>query len=105
MTIAIIKTGGKQYIAEEGKKLKIEKVIGSYQVGDILSFTDILLLDNNGEVQVGTPIVKGSEVKAEITKIDRLAKVVTIKYKQKSRYQKKIGHRQPYFEVKIISIK
>ena len=105
MTFAVFQTGGKQYLAEVGDKVKIEKIIGEYKVGDAVSFSDVLLLSDEGKVVIGTPAIKGAEVKAEITKIDRLPKVTVIKYKQKSRYFKKNGHKQPYFEVKITSVK
>lgn len=105
MTFAVISTGGKQYIAEEGKKLKIEKIIGDYKEGDVISFDQVLLLSDDKEIKIGTPVVKGAEVKAEITKIGKLPKVTVIRYKQKSRYFKKNGHKQPYFEVKITTVK
>jgi large subunit ribosomal protein L21 len=105
MKYAVIANGGKQYIAEEGKKIKIEKITGEYKVGDVVSFSDVLLLANDKDVKVGTPTIAGSEVKAEITRIDRAKKIIVLKYKQKSRYQKRNGHRQPFFEVKISSIK
>jgi ribosomal protein L21 len=105
MTFAVFSTGGKQYIAEEGKKLKIEKIKGDFKVGDSISFTEVLLSVNGDDVKVGGPLVAGAEVKAEIIKIARAPKVIVLKYKQKSRYQKKNGHRQHYFEVKITSVK
>jgi large subunit ribosomal protein L21 len=105
MTFAVFQTGGKQYLAQEGDKVRIEKIIGDYKVGDAISFKDVLVLSDDKDIKVGTPMVEGAEVKAEITKIDRLPKVTVIKYLQKSRYFKKNGHRQPFFEVKITSVK
>ena len=105
MTFAVFSTGGKQYLAQEGDKVKIEKIIGDYKVGDTLSFNEVLVLSDDKDIKVGTPTVAGAEVKAEITKIARLPKVTVIEYLQKSRYFKKNGHKQPYFEVKITSVK
>lgn len=103
MKFAVIHTGGKQYIAEEGKKLKIEKLIGDYKIGDKVVFENVILSIDGEKVNMGTPY-NGEKVNAEIIDIERHAKIDVIKYLQKSRYYKKKGHRQPYFEVKILSI-
>ncbi len=102
---AVIATGGKQYIVREGDMLKIEKLQGDHKVGDTLTFDSVLLTAGDGEPKFGAPFIKGSYVSATLKAIDRSAKVTVIKYKQKSRYFKKNGHRQPYFEVQIDSIK
>ena len=105
MEFAVIKTGGKQYKVAVGDSVKIEKITGEYKVGDKLAFDQVLLVDNGKDTTIGTPTIKGAQVKATISKIGRAQKVVVIHYKQKSRYFKKNGHRQPFFEVKIDSIK
>lgn len=102
---AIISTGGKQYRVSEGQKLKIEKIVGDHKEGDTLVFKDVLLKGDGSDLSIGTPLVAGSSVHSTIVKIGRYKTVDVIKYKQKSRYFKKYGHRQPYFEVKIDSIK
>jgi len=102
MKLAIIKTGGKQYVAKEGDSLRIEKLEGVK--GDKLSF-EALLVSENDAVKVGTPTVAGSKVDAEIEEQGRADKVIVMKYMAKSRYHKKNGHRQPYTQVKITSIK
>ena len=103
---AVFTTGGKQYRVRVGDMLKIEKLLGEHKVGDTLTFDQVLMTDNGGsEVSVGKPYLAGSAVTATLVKIDRLAKVIVIKYKQKSRYFKKNGHRQPYFQVRIESVK
>jgi large subunit ribosomal protein L21 len=102
--IAVIKTGGKQYLVKEGDILKIEKIIGLKE-GDKVSFKEVLLTSNGDETKIGTPTVSSSEVAGTITEMGRNQKVVVIKYKQKSRYYKKNGHKQPYAKVKIESIK
>lgn len=104
--MAVFATGGKQYFVSEGDKLKIEKLPGEHQEGGEVIFDTVLLTTKEGgEVTLGTPFVKGAVVTATIEKIARYKTIDVIKYKQKSRYFKKYGHRQPYFEVKIVSIK
>ena len=100
---AIIETGGKQYMVSEGDTLRIEKLPGEHKVGGSVSFP-VLLVDNGTDTTIGEPYIKGAKVSAEIKKIDRAKKVVVIKYKAKSNYFKKRGHRQPYFEVKITKL-
>ncbi len=102
---AVIATGGKQYLVSEGESLKIEKIKGEFKEGDSITFDEVLLVDDGGTTKVGEPTVSGSKVTGTLEKIGRAQKVVVIKYKQKSRYFKKNGHRQPYFQVKITSIK
>ena len=101
---AIIETGGKQYLVSEGDTLRIEKITGEFKPGDSLVFDKVLLTDNGSTTNIGEPYLKGATVSAEIKKIDRAKKVVVIKYKAKSRYFKKRGHRQPYFDVKITKL-
>lgn len=100
-SFAIIATGGKQYLVTEGMKVRIEKILGGHKVGDTLTFDEVLLTGAGDSVTVGTPTVSGAKVSAEITAIGKADKVTVIKYKAKSRYFKKRGHRQPFFEVKV----
>src|SRR3989344_6006474 len=102
---AVIQTGGKQYKAFVGGLLSIEKIKGEYSKGDKLSFDKVLLVDDGKNTTVGTPYIVGAKVNAEIMEIGRSRKIMVIKYKQKSRYLRRNGHRQPFFKVKIISIK
>ena len=109
---AIIKTGGKQYLVSEGDILKREKIKGplgkdgyaTYSAGDEAIFNDVLLVDNGTDTSIGMPFINGAKVSAEITKISRAPKVTVIKYKAKSNYFKKRGHRQPFFEVKLTKL-
>jgi large subunit ribosomal protein L21 len=101
---AIIQTGGKQYLVGEGTTLKIESIKGAHKVGDKLEFADVLLRDNGKETVLGEPFIAGAKVQAEIKKIARAKKVTVIKYKAKSNYFKKRGHRQPFFEVQITKL-
>lgn len=109
---AVIQTGGKQYLVSEGDTVKIEKIKGAMtpsgpallKVGDSVVFNDVLLVDNGLDTTIGEPFIKGAKVSAEIKKISRAKKVTVIKYKAKSNYFKKRGHRQPYFEVTITKL-
>lgn len=108
---AIIETGGKQYGVSTGETIKIEKIKGALtktdredmKVGDAVVFDKVLLIDGS-TVKLGAPYIAGAKVSATIAEIGRDAKVTVIKYKQKSRYFKKNGHRQPFFKVTINSI-
>lgn len=100
--LAIIKTGGKQYLVKEGDKIKVEKIEG--EVGKNHTFTDVLFSGDEKEIKVGAPIVKGSKVEAKILKQDKAKKVWGIKYKAKKRYRVKFGHRQPFTELEITKI-
>lgn len=101
---AVIQTGGKQYKVAEGSKIKIEKIIGEYKVGDKISFENVLLTVSGEDVKVGAPFVAGKKVEAEIIDIAKHKTVGVVKYMPKSRYFKKNGHRQPYFEIKVLAI-
>lgn len=104
MEFAVIQTGGKQYKVSSGDILKIEKISGDYKNGDKVSFDKVMLVDNGKDTTIGTPYIDGAKVNATLIEIGRAPKVTVIHYKQKSRYFKKNGHKQPYFKVKIDSI-
>ncbi len=105
MEFAVIKTGGKQYQVKVGDTVTIEKLLGDFVKGDIVTFNDVLLVDDGSNTTIGTPTIAGAKVTGTLEAIGRRAKVNVIKYKQKSRYFKKNGHRQPFFKVKIDAIK
>ena len=100
--LAIIKTGAKQYIVKPGDKVKIEKL--EKEVGEEFSFPEVLLVEKDNKVEVGTPLVK-ADVKAKVISHGKEDKVIIYKYKPKKRESRKIGHRQPYTEVEILDIK
>lgn len=100
---AVIETGAKQYKVEKDSKIKIEKIKGDYKVGDKLTFANVLLSVQGDEVKIGSPYLD-NKVEAEIIKIAHHKKVEVVKYMPKSRYFKKNGHKQPYFEVKVLAI-
>jgi len=104
MEFAVIQTGGKQYKVSKGDLFSTEKIKGEYKKGDKVSFDKVLLVDDGKDTTIGTPYITGAKVDAELIEIGRTRKVMVIKYKQKSRYLRRNGHRQPYFKFKILSI-
>jgi len=108
MEFAVIKTGGKQYKVSKDTIVNIEKLKTKdveYKKGDKVSFDKVLLVDDGKNTTIGTPFIDGAKVDGEIMAIGRAKKILVVKYKQKSRYLKRNGHRQPFFKVKITSIK
>lgn len=106
LMIAVIKTGGKQYLVQPGDKIKVEKL--EAEEGKEVTFSEVLLCDKNGDgkdVQVGTPLLKDVKVTAKVLKQGKGVKLIIFKYKPKKRYKRKIGHRQTFTEVEILSIK
>lgn len=102
MSLAVIKTGGKQYLVKQGDKIKIEKLPG--KEGNVVKFDTLLITDEIGEkVEVGQPLLK-TKVEGKILKQDKNKKVLVVKYKAKTRYEKRVGHRQPYTLVQIEKI-
>ena len=95
---AIIATGGKQYTVNEGDIIRVEKL--EAEAGQEITFDEVLLV-NDGAVKVGTPTVEGASVSATVKGNGRGKKVIVYKYKRKSGYHKKNGHRQAYTEVQI----
>ena len=102
---AVIETGGKQYKVSVGDLLKIEKLDGEFSLGDKIVFDKVLLVDNGTDTTIGSPYIKSAKVESLFQKIGKGKTVNVVKYKQKSRYFKKNGHRQPFIEVKISAIK
>lgn len=100
--IAIFQTGGKQYIVSKGDKIQIEKKAG--EVGDTLTFDKVLFTADGSNYQLGKPDVKGVTVEGKILKQARARKIHILKYKAKSKYRKKQGHRQNYTEVEITKV-
>lgn len=102
MILAVIKTGGKQYLVKPGDKIKVEKLKG--KVGQSVKFDALLATDDKGtKVEIGKPFLK-FKVEAKILKQDRAKKILVVKYKSKIRYLKRVGHRQPYTQIQIEKI-
>ena len=102
--MAVIKTGGKQYVVSKGDAIFIEKLPAAVQPGDAIVFDQVLLVDNGSDTTIGAPTIKGAEVKGTVVKNGRAKTIDVVKYKAKSRYYKRRGHRQPFIQVKIDSI-
>ena len=100
--IAIIETGGKQYLVMQDSVLSVEKL--PVEKSGKITFDKVLLTDDGKETKVGTPYITGAKVSAELIEEGRAAKVTVIRYRQKSRYFKKRGHRQPYTKVRITAL-
>lgn len=100
--LAVIKTGGKQYIVSPGQKIKIEKV--NKKEGSEIIFNEVLLLEKNKKVEIGTPFLKGAKVLSKVLKQGKNKKVIVFKFKHSNRYHVKKGHRQPFTEVEITDI-
>ena len=98
---AIIATGGKQYRVSEGDVIYIEKIDAA--VDSTVSF-DVLLVGNEGDVKVGTPVVEGVKVEGKVVGQIRGEKIIVFKYKSKKNYRRKQGHRQPYTKLEITGI-
>lgn len=100
---AVITTGGKQYVVAEGQELKVEKIEAAE--GATLTFVPLLVADAAAEnVRVGTPMLEGATVTAEVVLHDRAEKISVIKYKPKVRYRRNVGHRQPFTKIRILKI-
>jgi len=105
MEFAVIATGGKQYRVSKGEVVKIEKFKGDFKVGDKITFDKVMLVEDGKDTTIGTPYIPKASVEATLKEIGRNKTVEVVKYKQKSRYYKKNGHRQPWFKVEISAIK
>jgi large subunit ribosomal protein L21 len=103
--LAVIKTGGKQYLVSEGDTVTIEKIIGydSEKSKGKITFDEVLLVVNGDKAEVGTPNLK-SKVEGDVIEEGRGKKISVIRYKSKSRYFRNNGHRQPFMKVKITKI-
>ena len=102
--IAIIETGGKQYLVTQDSVLDVEKMKDASTPGAKITFDKVLLVDDGKETKVGTPYISGAKVSAELIQEGREAKVIVMRYRQKSRYSKKRGHRQPFARVRITAL-
>ena len=108
MNYAVIKAGGKQYVVKSGDLVTIEKFQSptgeDVKKGDPVTFSEVLMTDDGATATVGAPLVKGVTVKATVFSTGRAKKIEVVKYKAKSRYLKRSGHRQPFVKVKIDAI-
>lgn len=101
---AVIETGGKQYLVKQGDGLKIERLKGVKEDGAI-TFDKVLLLVDGKEIKIGDPYVSGAKVSAKLEGEIKGKKVTILRYKSKTRYKKKKGHRQIHSKITITEIK
>ncbi len=99
---AIIATGGKQYTVSEGDVIKVEKL--GVNAGETVTFDQVLLVNDGNNAKVGEPTVAGATVTASVVREGKSKKVIVYKYKRKTGYHKKNGHRQLFTQVKIEKI-
>ncbi len=105
MSFAVIQTGGKQYKVAVGDEIAVEKIKGEYKVGDKVTIESVVMKDDGTATVLGAPYIQGATVEATITESAKLDKVMIVRYRAKSRYHKRNGHRQPYMSLKIDAIK
>jgi large subunit ribosomal protein L21 len=99
---AVFRTGGKQYRARQGERVRVEKV--EAEVGATIEFDQVLMVGEGADVKVGKPLVSGGKVSGKVTAQGRADKITIIKFRRRKHYQRKQGHRQLYTEVEITSI-
>ena len=99
---AIIETGGKQYKVTEGDTLFIEKLPN--EAGDTVTFDKVLAVLDGDKATIGTPVVHGAKVEANVVKNGKGKKILVFKYKPKKNYRRRQGHRQPYTKVEIVKL-
>ena len=100
---AIIKTGGKQYRVQVGDKIDVEQLAGA--VGDQVTLSDVLMVENDGAVSIGKPMVAGASVVAKVVSEGQGRKVTHFDYRNKHRRRKTHGHRQQYTRLEISEIR
>jgi len=102
MKIAIVKCGGKQYQVSAGKEFKVEKLEGA--VGDKIDLLTLMLADESGSAVVLGKDAENEKVEAQIVEQGRAAKVSVVKFKCKTRYRRRVGHRQPFTKLKVLAV-
>jgi len=99
---AVVRTGGKQVRLAPGRAVRVERLPG--EVGEKISFDEVLVLGGEGEPRVGRPLVAGARVVGTITRQGRGRKITIFKSKRRKNYRRKQGHRQEYTEVRVEAI-
>ena len=102
MDYAVFKTGGKQYRVKPGDTLDVELL--SAPIDSVAEFGEVLALSDGGEVTIGSPLVEGAKVTAQVLSHYKDRKLMVYKYKAKNRYRRKRGHRQTYTRLQIQDI-
>ena len=99
---AIVQTGGKQYRVHAGDTIRVESLAGDE--GDTVDLKDVLMISKDGNVTLGSPTVPGANVRSEVIGQGKGKKIVIFKYKAKTRFRRKNGHRQRYTELRVTDI-
>ena len=99
---AVIKSGGKQYRVTPGQTIRLEKVSG--EVGSKVELAEVLLIDNEGNIQIGAPLIANAKIEATVLENDRAKKILVFKKKRKKQYRRTRGHRQDFTAVRIDKI-
>ena len=99
---AVIRSGGKQYRVAPGQTIRLEKVAGD--VGTKVEIKDVLLVENDGNIQLGTPVIANVTVEGTVVEQDRMKKIIVFKKKRKKQYRRTQGHRQDYTAIRIDKI-
>ena len=99
---AVIRSGGKQYRVAPGQTIRLEALSG--EVGAKVQLVDVLLVENDGNVQVGSPLIANAKVEATVLEQDRAKKILIFKKKRKKQYRRTAGHRQNFTAVRIDNI-
>lgn len=102
VSYAVVRSGGKQVRVHPGQAVRVERLAG--EVGDAITFDEVLLVGGDGEPRIGTPLVQGASVRGVITAQARAPKITVFKMKRRKNYRSKSGHRQHYTEVRVDSI-
>jgi large subunit ribosomal protein L21 len=100
---AVIRSGGKQYKVAEGDHIRVEKL--DLKNGEKIDITDVLFIADGEKVTIGTPLIQGACVSAEVREQGRGDKIRVIKYKRRTNYRRQMGHRQSFTELAITGIK
>lgn len=104
MKLAVIETGGKQYVVTEGDVIRAEKISDELNEGDSVTFDRVLLSDDGSNTTMGQPTVDKASVSGKLLKTDRLRKTLVERFRAKSRHHRKKGHRQPFSDIEITKI-
>jgi len=102
VTYAIVQTGGKQYRVNPGDSLRVESLRS--EAGDTVELDEVLMVCEDDQITLGSPHVDGAKVTAEVVGHGRGAKIIVFKYKAKTRYRRRNGHRQGYTDLKVTGI-
>ncbi len=102
MSYAVIRTGGKQYRVSPGDIIRVEKLPG--EPGTPVEFAEVLMASNEGAVRLGTPLLDGAKVSAQVVQQDRAKKILVYKKKRRKNYRRRQGHRQYFTEVRVLGI-